>query len=129
MTEHHGSGPFAVRRVYDPPASADGTRLLVDRLWPRGISKERADVDEWLKDIAPSKELRSWYHEDKADRYDTFAERYAAELAEPERAELVDRVRELAGHGRVTLVTSVKDIEHSHVPVLRRHLEEGLEEG
>ncbi|MFJ9176023.1 DUF488 domain-containing protein [Streptomyces sp. NPDC102360] len=125
MTAHHGSGPFAVRRVYDPADPADGTRLLVDRLWPRGISKERADVDEWLKDIAPSKELRSWYHEDKEGRYDTFAERYAAELAEPERAELVDRVRGLAEHGRVTLVTSVKDIEHSHVPVLRRHLEKG----
>ncbi|WP_306319425.1 MULTISPECIES: DUF488 domain-containing protein [unclassified Streptomyces] len=125
MTANHGSGDFAVRRVYDPPTPADGTRLLVDRLWPRGVSKERADIDEWLKDISPSKELRSWYHEDKADRYDTFAERYAAELAEPARADLVDRVRELAKHGRVTLVTSVKDIEHSHVPVLLRHLEAG----
>ncbi|MET8473438.1 DUF488 family protein [Streptomyces sp. NPDC006422] len=125
MTAEHGSGPFAVRRVYDPPAPSDGTRLLVDRLWPRGISKERADVDEWLKDIAPSKELRSWYHADKEGRYDSFAERYTAELAEPERADLVDRVRSLAEHGRVTLVTSVKDIEHSHVPVLVRALEQG----
>ncbi|MHB9756758.1 DUF488 domain-containing protein [Streptomyces sp. BYX5S] len=125
MSANPGSGPFAVRRVYDPPAPADGTRLLVDRLWPRGVSKERADVDEWLKDIAPSKELRSWYHEDKAGRYDAFAESYAAELAEPARAALVDRVRALAEQGRVTLVTSVKDIEHSHVPVLVRHLEAG----
>lgn len=113
---------FGVRRVYDPPAPSDGTRLLVDRLWPRGISKERADVDEWLKDIAPSKDLRSWYHEDRAKRYAAFAERYAAELAEPARADLVDHVRELARKGPVTLVTSVKDVEHSHVPVLVDHL-------
>ncbi|MFI6873784.1 DUF488 domain-containing protein [Streptomyces sp. NPDC050400] len=117
-------GPFPVRRVYDPAAPADGTRLLVDRLWPRGVSKERAHVDEWLKDIAPSKELRSWYHEDRDGRYDAFAERYRAELTEPVRADLVEHVRELAGRGTVTLVTSVKDIEHSHVPVLVRHLAE-----
>ncbi|MGY0021923.1 DUF488 domain-containing protein [Streptomyces sp. cg35] len=117
------SGPYPVRRVYDPPAPSDGTRLLVDRLWPRGISKERAAVDEWLKDIAPSKELRSWYHEDRAGRYAEFAERYGAELADPVRAGLVGHVRTLARRGPVTLVTSVKDVEHSHVPVLARHLE------
>ncbi|MEU6847480.1 DUF488 family protein [Streptomyces sp. NPDC046716] len=122
MSTHAQPDRIAVRRVYDPPAPADGTRLLVDRLWPRGISKERAAVDEWLRDIAPSKELRTWYHEDRDGRYDAFAERYAAELADPVRAELVAHVRELAGQGRVTLVTSVKEVEHSHVPVLVRHL-------
>ncbi|MFD8569044.1 DUF488 domain-containing protein [Streptomyces sp. NPDC059639] len=122
MSTHAQPDRIAVRRVYDPPAPADGTRLLVDRLWPRGISKERAAVDEWLRDIAPSKELRTWYHEDRAGRYDAFAERYDAELADPVRAGLVAHVRDLARRGRVTLVTSVKEIEHSHVPVLVRHL-------
>ncbi|GAA2304228.1 DUF488 family protein [Streptomyces kunmingensis] len=128
MTANAAPGPFPTRRVYDPPAPHDGTRLLVDRMWPRGISKERAAVDEWLKDIAPSKELRSWYHEDREGRHAAFAERYGAELAEPERADLVDHVRALARRGAVTLVTSVKDVEHSHVPVLVRHLEEATEE-
>ncbi|MFI7008751.1 DUF488 domain-containing protein [Streptomyces sp. NPDC050145] len=118
------SGGFPVRRVYDPPTADDGKRLLVDRLWPRGVSKEHAGIDEWLKDIAPSKELRTWYHADKDDRYAGFEERYRAELDAPERAELVDHVRELARGGPVTLVTSVKDVEHSHVPVLVRRLEE-----
>ncbi|MEV5607731.1 DUF488 family protein [Streptomyces sp. NPDC052225] len=125
MTAHQRPRPCTVRRVYDPPAPADGTRLLVDRLWPRGISKERAAVDEWLKDIAPSKELRTWYHEDREGRYDAFAERYRAELAESARAAQVDHVRDLARRGPVTLVTSVKDVEHSHVPVLVRHLAQG----
>ncbi|MBO1332992.1 DUF488 domain-containing protein [Streptomyces sp. VRA16 Mangrove soil] len=125
MSNHAQPDPFAVRRVYDPPAPADGTRVLVDRLWPRGISKERAAVDEWLKDIAPSKELRTWYHEDREGRYEAFAERYDAELTDPVRAELVAHVRELGRHGRVTLVTSVKEVGHSHVPVLVRHLHDG----
>ncbi|NEB75886.1 DUF488 family protein [Streptomyces sp. SID14478] len=120
--------PLAVRRVYDPPSPADGTRLLVDRLWPRGLSKERAAVDEWLRDIAPSKDLRTWYHADKDARTAAFGERYAAELDEPVRAALVDHVRTLARQGPVTLVTSVKDVEHSHVPVLLRHLAESAEE-
>jgi uncharacterized protein YeaO (DUF488 family) len=124
MTAEPAPGPFTTRRVYDPPAPSDGTRLLVDRLWPRGISKERAAVDEWLKEIAPSKELRAWYHEDREGRTEAFAERYGAELAEPVRADLVDHVRALSRQGPVTLVTSVKDVEHSHVPVLVRHLEE-----
>ncbi|MEV3861193.1 DUF488 family protein [Streptomyces sp. NPDC050095] len=117
--------PFQVRRVYDPPTPSDGKRLLVDRLWPRGISKERAAVDEWLKDLTPSKELRTWYHEDREHRYDAFAERYRAELSDPDRTQLLDHVRALAEQGPATLVTSVKDVEHSHVPVLVRILEEG----
>ncbi|MCX3060065.1 DUF488 domain-containing protein [Streptomyces beihaiensis] len=124
MTAHRHSDPFPVRRVYDPPAPDDGTRLLVDRLWPRGLSRERAAVDDWLKDIAPSRELRSWYHEDREHRYDDFAERYRAELDDPVRTDLVDHVRELTQQGPVTLVTAVKDIEHSHVPVLVRRIEE-----
>ncbi|MFA3839893.1 DUF488 domain-containing protein [Streptomyces aureus] len=126
MTERSKSSEpyFRVRRVYDPPSSDDGIRVLVDRLWPRGVSKERADVQEWMKDVTPSSALRSWYHEDRESRFPEFERRYRDELAEPDRVELTDKLRALARTSTVTLVTSVKDIEHSHVPVLVRHLTE-----
>ncbi|TRV77068.1 DUF488 family protein [Streptomyces sp. 130] len=125
------SGDVRVRRVYDGAEEGDGTRVLVDRLWPRGVSKEKAAIDRWLKDLTPSDELRSWYHADRsAARYDTFVERYRAELAGPAEAAAVD---ELAGlvraGGPVTLVTAVKDVGHSHVPVLAEHLEHELRHG
>ncbi|WP_326658551.1 DUF488 domain-containing protein [Streptomyces sp. NBC_00385] len=120
-----------VRRVYDPEEDGDGIRVLVDRLWPRGVSKDRAAIDKWLKDVTPSDELRSWYHEDRSEnRYDTFVDRYRAELADPVHtaavAELTALVR--AG-GPVTLVTAVKDVPHSHVPVLVDHVEHELHRG
>ncbi|GAA2941332.1 MULTISPECIES: DUF488 family protein [Streptomycetaceae] len=120
-----------VRRVYDPPEEDDGTRVLVDRLWPRGVSKEHAAVDVWAKDVTPSKELRSWYHEDRSGkRYDEFVDRYRAELGDPvhEHAvgELLGLLRE---HGPVTLVTAVKDLGDGHVPVLVEHLEHALRHG
>ncbi|MFD7615021.1 DUF488 domain-containing protein [Streptomyces sp. NPDC059828] len=108
---------ITVRRVYDAPEPDDGIRVLVDRLWPRGVSKERAAVDEWLKEVAPSNELRTWYHKD-ASRYPEFDSRYRQELDEGAAAEALDRLLELAGGGPVTLVTSVKNIEGSHVPTL-----------
>ena len=115
------SGPvFRVRRVYDPPEPADGLRVLVDRLWPRGITKERAAVDEWLKELTPSGELRAAFHHDLVD-FDTFAQRYLAELAAPEAEAAVRRLLELADRSTVTLVTAVKVPEHSHVPVLVGH--------
>ncbi|MEU2245903.1 DUF488 family protein [Streptomyces sp. NPDC019224] len=122
------SGEVRVRRVQDGAEDGDGTRVLVDRLWPRGVPRERAAIDRWLKDLTPSDELRSRYHEDRsATRYDAFVERYRAELAGPVQAAAVD---ELAGlvraGGPVTLVTAVKDVEHSHVPVLADHLEHQL---
>ncbi|MFE2935142.1 DUF488 domain-containing protein [Streptomyces sp. NPDC059278] len=122
------SSDVRVRRVYEPKEDADGTRVLVDRLWPRGESKEKAAIDKWLKDITPSNELRDWYHEDRtATRYDEFVDRYRAELADPVHAaavhELVELVRE---GGPVTLVTAVKDVPHSHVPVIVDHLEHEL---
>lgn len=126
MAEHGGSGgPVRVRRVYDPPEPrADGTRVLVDRLWPRGVSKERAAVDLWLKDITPSHELRAWYHQDRDIRYDAFVDRYRTELDDSAHAEAVAALlRLLDGAAPVTLVTSVKDIDGSHVPVLVEHLE------
>ncbi len=76
-----------VRRVYDPPEQEDGVRVLVDRLWPRGLSKDAARVDEWPKELTPSTELRRWYHAGEGS-YDEFAVRYEAELAEPEAAQL-----------------------------------------
>ncbi|WP_371633401.1 DUF488 family protein [Streptomyces sp. NBC_01259] len=122
------NGDVRVRRVYDPQEDGDGTRVLVDRLWPRGVARERAAIDKWLKDLTPSKELRSWYHEDRSGtRYDDFVDRYRAELADPLHAaavgELVALVRD---GGPVTLVTAVKDVPHSHVPVLVDHLEHEL---
>jgi len=106
-----------VRRVYEPPEPDDGVRVLVDRLWPRGLSKEAARVDEWPKALTPSTELRRWYHADEGS-YEEFSERYEAELAAPEAAELLDRVRELTGRGAVTLLTAAKSPEESHAAVL-----------
>ncbi|MEU1213647.1 DUF488 domain-containing protein [Streptomyces sp. NPDC005791] len=122
-----GSG-IRVRRVYDPPEEDDGTRVLVDRLWPRGLSKEHAAVDLWAKDVTPSKELRTWYHEDPDTRYDDFVDRYRTELGDPAHTEAVEQLLALLrGGGAVTLVTAVKDVPASHVPVLVGHLEQALD--
>ncbi|AWI31650.1 DUF488 family protein [Streptomyces sp. ICN441] len=112
-----------VRRVFDDPGPADGVRVLVDRLWPRGVSKERAAVDAWLKDVAPSGELRGWYHQDRS-RYEEFDARYRRELAAGPAAQALERLRGLVRGGPVTLVTSVKSVEGSHVPTLVALLEE-----
>uniref|UniRef100_A0AAU3GW71 DUF488 family protein n=1 Tax=Streptomyces sp. NBC_01401 TaxID=2903854 RepID=A0AAU3GW71_9ACTN len=124
-----GSGSnIRVRRVYDPPEEDDGTRVLVDRLWPRGISKEHAAVDLWAKDVTPSKELRTWYHEDRDHRYDDFVDRYRTELGDPAHTEAVQELLALLRRGgAVTFVTAVKDVPDSHVPVLVEHLEHALD--
>ena len=107
-----------LKRVYETPEPSDGLRVLVERLWPRGLSKERAQVDLWLKDIAPSPELRTWYGHDPA-RYAEFRRRYDAELdAEPAKQALA-RLREVARHQKVTLVVAAHDLEHSTAPVIR----------
>ncbi|MEI7033027.1 DUF488 domain-containing protein [Streptomyces pratensis] len=114
-----------VRRAYDPVEDDDGARVLVDRLWPRGVSRERAAIDVWLKDVTPSDELRSWYHHDREARHDAFVERYRAELDDASRTEGVDRLLSLLREGGpVTLVTAAKDVADSHVPVLVDHLEQ-----
>jgi uncharacterized protein YeaO (DUF488 family) len=95
------------RRVYDQAAPSDGKRVLVDRLWPRGLAKDRAHLDEWLKAVAPSDELRRWYGHDPA-KFAEFRRRYLAELDEPERAETVRGLREAAQSGPVTLLTATK---------------------
>jgi uncharacterized protein YeaO (DUF488 family) len=110
-----------VRRVYDPPDPADGYRVLVDRLWPRGLSKSAAAVDEWVKAVAPSDELRRWYgHE--AGKFAAFRERYGAELQAPERAGALAHLRHLAGSGPLTLLTATRDVEHSQAAVLAARL-------
>jgi uncharacterized protein YeaO (DUF488 family) len=104
-------------RVYEPAEQSDGRRVLVDRLWPRGLSKERARLDEWLKAVAPSDELRRWYgHE--PDRFAEFTRRYEAELEDPERAEAFSHLREEARSGPVTLLTATRDLERSEAAVL-----------
>lgn len=110
-----------VRRVYEPPEPEDGVRLLVDRLWPRGLAKDAARVDEWPKGLTPSTELRHWYHAGEGS-YEEFARRYEAELAESEAAELLGHVRELAKAGAVTLLTAAKEPGESHAAVLARLL-------
>ncbi|WP_166443470.1 DUF488 domain-containing protein [Tsukamurella sputi] len=105
-----------VKRVYEAQAEGDGERILVDRLWPRGISKDRADLTEWCKAVSPSTELRKWYEHDPA-RYPEFVERYKAELAEPEAASAYDGLAARVSRGPVTLLTASKaeDISHAHV--------------
>ncbi|GLV81745.1 hypothetical protein Slala03_14340 [Streptomyces lavendulae subsp. lavendulae] len=108
-----------LRRVYDPPEpGADGLRVLVDRLWPRGLSKEAAAVDEWPRALTPSAELRKWFH--GGGSAGEFRRRYEAELAEPEAVAELERLRSLAGP--LTLLTAVKDPGSGHAAILAEHL-------
>ena len=104
------------KRAYVPPALEDGTRVLIDRLWPRGIKKEDLALDQWNKELAPSTELRQWFDHDPV-RWDEFSERYGAEL-QPQ-AEQLDALRALARKGTVTLVYGAHDEEHNNAVVLR----------
>jgi uncharacterized protein YeaO (DUF488 family) len=111
------AGTVRTARVYDPPGSDDGTRVLVDRLWPRGLSKAVSAFDEWLPDVAPTTELRRWYSHDPA-RFDEFAARYRAELERPEPAAALAFLRALRRNGTLTLLTATKMLDHSHAAVL-----------
>jgi uncharacterized protein YeaO (DUF488 family) len=106
-----------VRRIYQEPERNDGTRVLVDRIWPRGLTKARAAIDEWCKDIAPSPDLRKWYSHDP-DRFKEFGRRYRAELKDPRRAAELAHLRELALDRQLTLLTATKDPEISEAAVL-----------
>lgn len=112
-----------VRRAYDPPEPTDGQRVLVDRLWPRGVSKERAHLDEWCKEIAPSTELRQWYAHDPA-KFAEFTKRYRAELQDPDRAAALEQLSKLARKGPLTLITATKDSAISEAQVLSDILNE-----
>jgi uncharacterized protein YeaO (DUF488 family) len=115
---------FRIKRAYEPPAPRDGFRVLVDRLWPRGLSKEAAAVDEWLKDIAPSAELRRWFGHDP-QRWTEFRSRYRQELEWPERSAALERLRAAARtRGSVTLLFGARDLTHNHARVLLELLNE-----
>jgi uncharacterized protein YeaO (DUF488 family) len=109
------------RRVYEEPLPSDGTRVLVDRLWPRGLAKAAAHIDEWAKAVAPSDELRRWYGHDPA-KFAEFRRRYAGELGEPERAAALQHLRDLARSGPVTLLTATRDLDHSQAADLAQRL-------
>lgn len=114
-----------IKRIYEAPAATDGTRVLVDRIWPRGMSKERARLDLWCKQVAPSTELRRWYGHDPA-KFAEFAHRYRGELADPERAEGFNRLRALAGaQPMLTLLTATKDVTISEATVLAEEIRSG----
>ena len=108
-----------LKRAYEPAAPDDGVRILVDRLWPRGLSKEEAALNEWAKDIAPSTELRQWFGHDP-ERWPEFQRRYKVELHQ--HAEELDRIRALAKKQTVTLVYSAHDEEHNDAIVLKEVL-------
>jgi uncharacterized protein YeaO (DUF488 family) len=106
-----------VGRVYDEPTSQDGTRVLVDRVWPRGLRRDGARIDEWCKEVAPSTELRKWYAHDP-DRFAEFTRRYLVEIEDAERAAALAHLRRLATQGPVTLLTATKKVEISQAAVL-----------
>lgn len=111
---------FKLKRVYETPSGEDGYRVLVDRLWPRGLQKSTAQLDEWDKDIAPSPELRKWFNHEPA-RFDTFAERYREELTA--KTTDLNRLREIAKTKSVTLVYAAKDEHNNQAVVLKQVLE------
>ena len=110
-----------VKRVYDPPAPADGYRILVDLLWPRGLSKERAAVDQWQREVAPSTKLRRWFGHDPV-RWTEFKRRYFQELAAEPAATAVAHLRKLARSRRVTLLFGARDEMHNNAVALREYL-------
>jgi uncharacterized protein YeaO (DUF488 family) len=127
-TDGVDSGPamsVVLKRVYEPAARSDGYRVLVDRVWPRGITKDALRIDAWLRELAPSASLRKWFGHDPA-KWDEFKERYAREL-EGQAAALA-RLAERARKGRVTLLFAAKDAERNNAVALREHLERRLQQ-
>jgi uncharacterized protein YeaO (DUF488 family) len=114
---------IGLKRAYDPPAGSDGRRILVDRIWPRGIAKADLRIDAWLKDLAPSAGLRKWFRHDPS-KWDEFKKRYADEVEQ--HAEALDQLVESAKQGHVTLVFGARDVEHNNAVALKEHLERRL---
>jgi uncharacterized protein YeaO (DUF488 family) len=110
------AGNIKLKRAYEQPEAADGIRVLIDRLWPRGVKKGDAAIDQWMKELSPSTELRNWFGHDPA-RWDEFRERYAAEVSQ--HPDQLKQLRALAGEGTVTLVYSAHDEEHNNAVALR----------
>ena len=116
---------IATKRAYDPPDSADGYRVLIDRLWPRGISKRQAHLDAWARDVAPSAELRRWYKHDPS-KWKEFKTRYLRELRAPASRKILDDLVRRARRGRVTLVYGSRDFELSDAAVIEQKLKRRL---
>lgn len=115
-----------LKRAYEPNSSTDGKRILIDRLWPRGVTKEAAAIDAWYRDLAPSTELRQWFGHD-VDRWNEFRRRYVAELND--HREQLDELRRLARKGRVTLIFGASDEKHNDAVVLKSVLLRGSRPG
>jgi uncharacterized protein YeaO (DUF488 family) len=112
-----------LKRVYEKPSTKDGVRILVDRLWPRGVSKDAAKLDVWLKDIAPSDELRKWFHE-RPTQWQVFRQRYLDELSEPEAVAALEQLHEVASKKKiVTLLYSSRNTERNNAVVLKELLD------
>ncbi|UXY25320.1 DUF488 domain-containing protein [Streptomyces sp. HUAS TT20] len=109
------------QRVYEESSPADGKRVLVDRVWPRGMRKEEAHLDEWLRDVAPSTDLRKWYAHDPS-RFTEFRRRYLAELRDAGHRQAAEHLRDIAAHDRLTLLTATRDVDHSQAAVLAEWL-------
>ena len=109
-----------IKRIYEAPSSSDGTRGLVDRLWPRGVSKKDAHLDYWLKDIAPSTELREWFGH-KQEKFKEFSQKYTEELKS--KTDDIKQVKEFLKHKNVTLLYGAKDPEINHAVVLKNYIE------
>jgi uncharacterized protein YeaO (DUF488 family) len=117
-----------VRRVYEDPSPRDGARVLVDRIWPRGLRKDAAQLDEWAKDVAPSTGLREWYGHDPA-KFGEFRRRYLDELSGDTQRDALDLLRALAAKEPVTLLTATRDVAHSQAEVLAQLLRDTGESG
>jgi uncharacterized protein YeaO (DUF488 family) len=115
-----GANMIQLKRAYDKPSRQDGLRILVERLWPRGVSKQQAAVDLWLKDLAPSTELRKWFNHDPA-KWDEFRKRYRAELKQ--KGDLLALLRHRTTEGPVTFVYAAHDEQHNSAVVLKEYLE------
>ena len=112
-----------IKRVYDQPNDADGSRILVDRLWPRGLTKDNARVDVWLKEIAPSTELRKWFGHDPA-KWNSFHKRYEREIRDND--DLISTLKDIAREGTITLLYGARDEKHNEALVLKEFLERKL---
>jgi uncharacterized protein YeaO (DUF488 family) len=115
--------PVRIRRVYDPPAPDEGYRVLIDRLWPRGLRKDQLPLDAWLRELAVSDGLRRWFGHEPA-RWEEFRQRYRAELLAPERRPLLEELARRARDGTVTILYGARDPQHNNAVVLAELLEE-----
>ena len=119
---------IAIKQAYDPSSRTDGARILVDRLWPRGVKKEELHVEEWMRELGPTDELRRFFGHDPA-RWQEFRRRYLAELKRPEAKVLLDRLENVARDGTLTLVYGARDEKHNEAVVLKKLLDKRLSNG